>query len=127
MAYIDLDYYKNTYKGADPDDDMELQKLIDRSIDIVDMITRNRIEDFDNLNALIQAPIQKATAAQTEFLVLNGENYNDSGDIKTAKVGSFSYSGDMSKQSNSMRDSIAPMIYTYLHKTGYIYGGVANC
>lgn len=127
MAYIDLDYYKNTYKGADPQDDDELQKLIDRSIEIIDMITRNRIEDFDNLNALIQAPIQKATAAQTEFLVLNGENYNDSGEINTAKIGSFSYSKNMSKASNSMKDSIAPMAYTYLSKTGYTYGGVANC
>lgn len=127
MAYIDIDYYKNTYKGADPGDDILLQKLIDRSIDLIDMITRNRIVDFDNLNALIQAPIQKATAAQTEFLVLNDESYNDSGEINTAKVGSFSYSKNTSKSSNAMKDSIAPMVYTYLSKTGLTYGGVANC
>lgn len=127
MSYIDLDYYKNTYGGADPGDDIELQKLIDRSCDIIDMITRNRIVDFDNLDTLIQECIQKATAAQTEFLVLNGENYNDSGDIKTAKVGTFSYTMDMSKRSNSMADSIAPMARTYLDKTGYLYGGVATC
>jgi len=127
MAYIDLDYYKNTYMGADPDDDILLQKLIDRSIDIIDDITRHRIVDFDNLNPLIQELIQKATAAQTEFLVLNGEGYNDSGEVKTAKIGSLSYSKDMSRKSNPMSDSIAPMVYTYLSKTGLTYGGVANC
>ncbi len=127
MAYIDLDYYKNTYGGVDPGDDIELQKLIDRSCDIIDMITRNNIVDFDNLNVLIQDCIKKATAAQTEFLVINGESYNDSGEVKTSKIGSFSYSKDMSKKSNPMKDSIAPMVYTYLSKTGYTYGGVATC
>lgn len=127
MAYIDLDYYKNTYLGVDPNDDTELQKLIDRSEDIIDLITRDRIEDFDDLNSLIQDQIKKATSAQTEFLVVNGENYNDSGEINTAKVGSFSYSKNLSKSSNPLKNSIAPMVYTYLHKTGYTYGGVATC
>lgn len=125
--YIDLTYYKDVWSGVDPQDDVELQKLIDRSEDIIDMITRNRIVDFDNLHTLQKEAIQKATATQTEFLVLNGETYGDSESVSTAKIGSFSYSNNASNKTNNMSGSIAPNAKSYLAKTGLLYGGVANC
>lgn len=129
MAYIDLDYYKNTWMGADPGDDTELQKLIDRASDIIDMLTRKRILDFNDLNSIQQDYVQKATAAQTEFLVSVGENYNTDGSINSVKVGSFSYSegSQNQKPSNSMAQSVSALAREYLSFTGLSYGGVATC
>lgn len=128
MAYITIDYYKNEWLGLDPEDDAELQKLINRASDIIDFLTRNRILVFDDLNIIQQDNVQKATAAQTEYMVNVGENYNTDGSIQSAKIGSFSYSeGGDQKSSNSTKQSVSSLARQYLSVTGLAYGGVATC
>lgn len=126
-AYIDIDYYKNTWMGTDPDDDVLLQKLINRSSDIIDFLTRNRITDFDALYSIQQDNVKKATAAQTEYLVSVGENYNTDGSIQSAKIGNFSYTEGAkgAEPANSMDQSVSKLARQYLAVTSLAYGGVA--
>ena len=127
MAYIDLTYYKDVYMGTDPDDDVELQKLINRASDIVDILTRYRIIDFDSLADFQKTNVEKATAAQTEYLVSVGENYNTDGSVQSVKIGKFSYNeggGSSDPSKNSMSESIAPLTRQYLFPTGLAYAGV---
>lgn len=69
MAYVDSDYYKNTYKGNIIPDD-ELDNKLDLASDDINSLTYNRIIGigFDNLTPFQQDKIKKAVCIQADFL-----------------------------------------------------------
>lgn len=79
MRYIDLNYYRSTFKNgtAEPvaDDDL-LNYYIDAASEDIDDLTFNRIVDigFDSLTSFEQDKIKLATAYQVENIVVNGDD-----------------------------------------------------
>lgn len=63
MAYIDLTYYNQTFKGTEISSD-EFDRLADIASDIIDSVSRQPI---DSVKAL-SAEVKKATAYEVEML-----------------------------------------------------------
>ncbi len=115
MAYITLDYYKTDYLGVDPGDDTELSRAIARASDDVDMQTMHSIVLAD-LTAEQLAMVQKATAAQAEFYVQNGDTYNEGASAGSERIGSYSRGGAAS--SSGSAPVFAPRARGYLEQSG---------
>lgn len=126
MAYIDTDYYKNTYKGVEvPEDDLE--RYINRASDVIDQITRHVLSgvEFNRLAEFIQTQVKKACAAQVEFYAINGGDaeINAGADYSNFSVGKFQYSKG-GKSKNLQADRISPTVWSYLAHTGLLYKGL---
>lgn len=129
MAYIDAEYYNNTYKGVDAGD--ELDRYIERASDLIDQVTGYKIADLAVLHPRIQELVKKATAAQVEFYVLNGgpEGVDGStdGSFSQVSIGAFQYqSGRINQQipAGKQEHRVAPAALAYLEPTGLLYQGV---
>ena len=90
MAYITVEYYKTTFLGTDPGSDSEISRAINRASDIIDLLTGNQV--YDDMDADQQAAMQKATAYQTENLIVNGDTFNEM-DNGAEKIGQWSRGG----------------------------------
>ncbi|MCF6461493.1 hypothetical protein [Clostridium sp. Cult3] len=88
MAYVDYEYYKNTFKGSL--DENAATKLLEESSDQVDRLTYGRIRKrgFENLTEYQQEMVQKAVCHQAEFI-------NNYGEYLNSPLGGFSI-GDVS-------------------------------
>lgn len=88
MAYVDIDYYKDKYKG-DLDAKIAI-KLLEEASDEVDKLTYGRIRKigFENLTPYQQEMVKKAVCYQADFI----GNY---GDYLSSPLGGFSI-GDVS-------------------------------
>ena|SRR5690554_4114462 len=129
VAYIDAEYYNNTYKGVDAGDDLD--RYIERASDLVDQVTGYKIADLSALHPRIQELVKKATAAQVEFYVLNGgpEGVDGStdGSFSQVSIGAFQYqSGRINQQipAGKQEHRVAPAALAYLEPTGLLYQGV---
>lgn len=118
MAYITLDYYTDTYLGVNPDDDTALERAIARASDDIDMQTGYGIVLAD-LDAAQLAMVQKATAAQAEFYVQNGDTYNESVGSGSERIGSYSRSG----ASKAALGALCQRARAYLEQSGLMYRG----
>lgn len=76
MAYVDYEYYSNTFKG-DLDEGVAV-KLIDEASVQVDRLTYGRIRHrgFNNLTEYQQELIKKAVCYQVDFISSYGEYLN---------------------------------------------------
>lgn len=129
MSYIDVDYYNNEYKGTPVPDKSLLERLITRASDQIDHYIDYKLEgvDFDKLAPFIKKQVKKATAAQVEFLAINGET------SATVSEGSGGFSvGSYSENGISAGADDAPSFYAqyaitvpkFLSPTGLLYRGV---
>ncbi|EJQ55098.1 MULTISPECIES: hypothetical protein [Bacillus cereus group] len=129
MLYIDVDYYNNEYKGTSVSDTSLLERLIARASDQIDHIINYKLEgvDFDKLAPFIMKQVKKATAAQVEFLAINGET------SATVSEGGGGFSvGSYSENGVSAGDDSSANFYTqyaiavpkFLRPTGLLYAGV---
>lgn len=129
MAYIDANYYTNEYKGTPVADALFLGRLITRASDQIDHIINYKLEgvDFDKLAPFIKKQVKKATAAQVEFLAINGET---SATVSEGgggfSVGSYSENGMSAgaAEAPSYYDRYAITVVDYLRPTGLLYAGV---
>lgn len=121
MAYITLSYYKTDYLGVDPSDDTALTRAIARASDDVDMQTGYGIV-LDDLDAAQLAMVQKATAAQAEFYVQNGDTYNEAGQVSGERIGSYSRSGGAA--ASKSQSSLCPRARAYLEQSGLMSRGI---
>jgi hypothetical protein len=129
MAYIDADYYNNEYKGTPVADTTLLARLINRASDSIDHITNYKLEgvDFDKLVPFIVRQVKKATAAQVEFLAINGETASTVSEGGGGfSVGSYSENGMSAGAADgpSYYDRYAITVVDYLRPTGLLYTGV---
>lgn len=127
IGLISLDYYKNTYIGEDPDDDVLLTKLIQRASDDINSLCNWELpEDLTDLDDdTVKNLLYKAVAAQADWYVLNGESYNDDSS-DSVSIGKFSYSSSYSKSSTNSDKPLCKRAYRYMEQSGYLYRGV-NC
>lgn len=88
MAYVDINYYKETYKGSLDED--TAGKFLEEASDQVDRLTYGRIraKKFENLTEYQQEMIKKAVCYQADFINSYGEYLN-------MPIGGFS-AGDIS-------------------------------
>lgn len=135
MPYIDYEYYTHDYKGVPIEEDA-FSILVDRSSDLIDQLTNDRIQvsGIDSLHPRIKEKVKKATAAQVEYLQLNGgvEFVHGGDDITSIKVGNFSYDkgakqgwDNKSAGSSSAIKSLSGVALGYLRGTGLFYSAVS--
>ncbi|MED1535429.1 hypothetical protein [Bacillus pseudomycoides] len=129
MAYIDADYYNNEYKGTPVADALLLGRLITRSSDQIDHIIDYKLEgvDFDKLAPFIKKQVKKATAAQVEFLAINGETSTTVSEGGGGfSVGSYSEDGVSAGDNNTSNfyTQYAISVTKFLRPTGLLYAGV---
>jgi len=119
IGFIDLDYYRDIYHGAEGTDD-ELTKLIIRASDDINAKACWAIDDIADYAVIVRNLIYKATAAQVEWYVINGATYNQS-EADNVTIGKFSYSGKIKGSSSNNLCSRATM---FLSQTGLMFRGV---
>ncbi|PEB52450.1 hypothetical protein COO03_11720 [Bacillus sp. AFS098217] len=129
MAYIDADYYNNEYKGTPASDETLLERLINRASDQIDHITNYKLQgvDLDKLMPFIMQQVKKATAAQVEFLAINGETASTVSEGGGGfSVGSYSENGMSAgaQEEPSYYDRYAITVKDYLRPTGLLYMGL---
>ncbi|MFB4164801.1 hypothetical protein ACE1TI_13465 [Alteribacillus sp. JSM 102045] len=130
MGYIDPDYYKNDYKGAEITDTVELERFIERASDVIDQATNFVIvnQDFKSLAQFLQNQVKKATAAQVEFYVMQGGYEDVNAGTQAAgnvSIGAFSYGGSAGEENASKQElRISPATLEHLKPTGLLYQGL---
>lgn len=119
MAYIDSTYYTDTFGGQPAASAVELTRLMDRASDMIDVLTDDRAQYYDEYDEATQSAIKKATAYQTEYMVVNGDVYTElpSG---SESIGSWSQSGGTS----SKADKYSDMTIKILSMTGLCGGAL---
>ena len=78
------------------------------------------IDDISTYSVFIRNLLYKATAAQTEWYINNGDAYNF-GEMEDVTVGKFSYTG---KIKGSSRNVLCQRAQMYLSQTGLVFRGV---
>jgi len=124
IGFIDLDYYKDIYFGTDPDDDDLLQKLIIRASDDINAKSGWQITDITDYEVFVKNLIYKATAAQVEWYVNNGDVYNETPGNKSEKLGKFSVSGSGKATPSGTDELLCARSLQYFEQTGFAYRGV---
>ncbi|PEB19725.1 hypothetical protein COO08_05285 [Bacillus toyonensis] len=129
MAYIDADYYNNDYEGTPVSDVALLNRMIKRASEQIDSIIGYKLQgvDFDKVAPFIRDQVKKATAAQVEFLAINGVT---SATVSEGgggfSVGAYSENGMSAGADDapSFYDQYAISVPKFLKPTGLLYGGV---
>ena len=128
MAYVDKQYYDDVYQGTEVDE-TSFNKLAERASEIVDEITGYKLKtafSFEKLNTFFKDQVKKATAAQLEYLSLQGEGveHGDS-DISSVTIGKFNYS-EGQNPTRLTREQLrsSPAVIGYLKPTGLLYSGI---
>lgn len=121
MAYITLAYYTDTYFGVSAGSDFN--RLAARASDDIDIATMHGIVEAD-LTAAELAMVQKATCAQVEYYVQNGDTYNEPETAGSEQIGSFQRSTGY--QQRKSPTALCPRAAAYLEQSGLMGRGVAN-
>ncbi|SDY13288.1 hypothetical protein [Eubacterium barkeri] len=119
MAYVDVNYYTETYRGTVLiGDDMAVK--LDRASDQVDVLTFNRIvgRGFDNLTDFQQEQVKIAVCAHADFTEEYGTYFNSPLSGYSAGSLSVSFNSDAVVNYNGVQTSREA--YGYLQKTGLV-------
>ena len=119
IGFIDLDYYRDIYHGVDDTDD-NLTRAIIRATDDIKAKTMWAIDDISTYSVFIRNLLYKATAAQTEWYINNGDAYNF-GEMEDVTISKFSYTG---KIKGSSRNVLCQRAQMYLSQAGLVFRGV---
>lgn len=137
MSYLTYAEYKVINPISALEDDAEFAFLADRASDLLNDVTKGRINFFGltNFNTDTQTAIQKATAAEIDILDIEGGsdaiNGGSSAGIDTLSIGRYSegrgaYSSSSDRYETINGMPIAPMIRVYLRPTNLMYKGVRS-
>ena len=113
MSYVDLDYYKNTFKGTIISDE-QIDTQLDLASDTIDSLTFNNIiaVGFDLLTSFQQDKVKKAVCCEAEFLYQYGDYIN-------LPLNSFSAGSISLNLGNGNSDIKTPStVIRYLKQTG---------
>ena len=138
MAYLTYAQYKTINPTSSLLDDTEFAFIAERASDILNDLTKNRINffGFSEFNADTQTAIQKATAAEIDILDAEGGadaiNGNGSAGIGSLSIGRYSEGRNGANTgSNSTYEMvngmpISPMVRVYLRPTNLLYKAVRS-
>jgi hypothetical protein len=127
MSYVIESYYEGTYVGVDAGTDFA--RLAARASDDITLMCPMQVKDSTGealdltvLSVEQIAALKKATCAQIEWYAQNGDDYNESGGAKGAKIGAYSEGsgGGVSKKAMGL----APRAHAYLEQSGLMARGV---
>lgn len=127
MAYITSTYYNDTYKGTSIADDAELDRLIKRASDLVDLITGYKVKKsengLDDFHQFVQDQVKLSVASVTEHFIMNGgyEAVMGSDDFNNVSVGGFSYTLNAS---NGKKVDVPERAIMMISSTGLLYAGI---
>ncbi len=121
MAYVTESYYESTYYGIDAGTDFN--RLAARASDDITANCPLAEKDstgeallLDDLTTEQLALLKKATCAQIEYYVQNGDDYNDASGGSGARIGS--YSEGSGGKSIKKAGGLAPRAAGYLEQSG---------
>lgn len=118
--YVDKEYYKDTYKGNIPDENVE--KYLEMSQEKIDSITFNRIVriGFNKLTEFQQEKIKKAICLQADYISQNGYNNEDNSDISSYSVLDISVNvnSDANSKTIAEKENMDEYAYELINKTG---------
>lgn len=117
MAYVDAQYYSLLYYGISVESDFD--RLAKRASDDVDIACNYGIV-LDDLSPQQLGQLKNAVAAQIEYYVVNGDEYNNSAAGGSVSVGSYSESAGNGQRSPA---ALCPRAMAYLEQTGLIFRG----
>ncbi len=117
MAYIDYEFYTDTYKGESVDE-ADFPALAERASRNINELTGFKIEDFEKLNEKQQFYVKLATASQLEHL----DNSESLDGLASATLGKFSFSSVTTSSSTSQKYSATAR--DYLAYSGLLYRGL---
>ena len=114
MSYVDSSYYREEFKGKIIDDD-NLENILERASDQIDVLTYNRIIGigFENLSPFQQDKIKKAACLQAEFIEQYGEFINMPLSGYSAGSTSVSFNGSIVNGITTTKEVI-----NYISQTG---------
>lgn len=113
MAYIDATYYTNTYYGKSAGTDFD--RYAARSSDDIDMACMQSIVLAD-LDPLQLELVKKATCAQVEWYVSQGDLYNESEQAGSEQIGGYSRNIGLTQRKSPV--ALCPRAMAYLEQTG---------
>lgn len=117
--YVNQEYYTDTFKGSlIPKDDV--MKYLELAQEKIDSITHNRIVGigFDNLTEFQKEKISKAICYQAEYILENGFNNENNGNIASYSVLDISVNVDANKRTQAQKVNMSEIAYDLIHKTG---------
>ncbi len=118
-AYIDKAFYDTTYKGESVAE-ADFPTLVERASAIIDELSFYRIgENLASLATYQQNMVKMATAAQVEYLQING----GAGILNEAQ-GSGASLGKYSEGSGTKISFVSTSAISYLAPTGLMYRGL---
>ena len=125
MAYITESYYSSTYYGASAGSDFN--RLAARASDDITLACpmAKKVDGAIDLSALSADQVSllmRATCAQIEWYVNNGDDYNESQEVGGEAIGNWSRQTNLTQRRNPM--SLAPRAKAYLEQSGLTFRGV---
>lgn len=125
MAYVDAEYYKNSFSGESVEE-ADFPSLCRRAEEIIEEMTLYRVTPvtFLAMPEGTQTRVKDAVCAQIEYLNANGGAEMDLfPGISGGTLGKFSYSGATSGTGSSEQSLISPRAERILWPTGLTYRG----
>lgn len=114
---IDYAFYHDIYKGTRIDDMDLFVKYTDRATDIVNQLTKYRIQDLETTHETFQNAVKKAVCSEVEHLLINGETSLHGDYVSSVSVGNFSYQGGSVGQ-------VSQATINHLKSIGLLYSGI---
>ena len=116
--YVDLDYYKNTYKGNL--EDAEIEKALNQASRHIDTLTYNRVVavGFDNLTDYQQSIIKECVCLLADWEVENADYITNLLSSYSLNGASMSFSGNSATAQVVNGIAISREIYSHLQKCG---------
>ena len=116
--YVDLDYYKNTYKGNL--EDTEIEKSLNQASRHIDTLTYNRIVavGFDNLSEYQQSIIKECVCLLADWESENADYITNLLSSYSLNGASMSFTGNSATAQVVNGIAISREIYSHLQKCG---------
>jgi hypothetical protein len=112
MIYADVFYYKTMYFGKIEDED-ELNRVLERASEKIDVVTFNRSRNFMNLSNFEKEMIQKACCAEADIIFEYGEQDVDLGSYSIGDV-------SISNSASSSNTLMSKKAQSYLNNTNLV-------
>lgn len=116
--YVDLDYYKNTYKGNL--EDTEIEKALNQASRHIDTLTYNRVVavGFDNLTDYQQSIIKECVCLLADWESENADYITNLLSSYSLNGASMSFTGNSATAQVVNGIAISRDIYSHLQKCG---------
>lgn len=126
MAYVLEAYYTSTYFGVSAGSDFSrfAARASDDITSACPMAAKDATEEALDLTVLTVkqlALLKKATCAQIEWYVANGDEYNESQAVGGERIGNFSRQSNLTQRKGPA--ALSPRAMAFLEQSGLMFRG----